>query len=107
MKIACSNTTVMVQIFFYDTVVTECFRAIDILPLKKLLSCTLLRQSIFSTFPIIKLAGVTMYDIGVPIFSSSVVKASLVRVFGCAALRSVTTSPLEVAAVSFQGQRGV
>lgn len=52
--------------------------------LEKILPFTSLRQSIFSTFPIIKLGGVTVYDIGVTGFSSSVVsdlvKVSLVRV---------------------------
>lgn len=65
-----SNTTIMVILFFYDAVMTECFKP--------------LRQSIFTTFPVITLGGVTVYDIGVTGFSSSVVpdlvKVSLVRV---------------------------
>lgn len=52
--------------------------------LEIILPFTSSRQSIFSTFPIIKLSGVTVYDIGVTGFSSSVVsdlvKVSLVRV---------------------------
>lgn len=52
--------------------------------LEKILPSTPLHQPTFSTFPIIKLGGVTVYDIGVTGFSSSVVsdlvKVSLVRV---------------------------
>ncbi len=78
-----NNTTVMVIIFFMMLWWLNASEQLVFYPWK-ILPSTPLHQPTFSTFPIIKLGGVTVYDIGVTGFSSSVVsdlvKVSLVRV---------------------------